>query len=97
MTVDHGLGGKDCKKSRMRREKNSKRLKSQARAVALQASLSEEGMAPQGKKGEIVFNEAARVAWLTGFRKRKQERRKYGLAMQVEAYFADNYEAINWK
>ena len=30
------------------------------------------------KKGEVVFNEEARVEWLTGFRKRKQERRKYG-------------------
>jgi hypothetical protein len=32
---------------------------------------------------EVKFDDVARVAWLTGFRKRKQERRKYGLAMQV--------------
>eukprot|EP00600_Ochromonadales_sp_CCMP1393_P008538 CAMPEP_0174960718 /NCGR_PEP_ID=MMETSP0004_2-20121128/3852_1 /TAXON_ID=420556 /ORGANISM="Ochromonas sp., Strain CCMP1393" /LENGTH=219 /DNA_ID=CAMNT_0016209107 /DNA_START=76 /DNA_END=735 /DNA_ORIENTATION=+ len=36
-----------------------------------------------GKKKEVIFNESARVEYLTGFGKRKQERRKYGLAMEV--------------
>ena len=32
-----------------------------------------------GKKREVVFDEEARFEYLTGFRKRKQERRKFGL------------------
>ena len=73
MAVDHGLGGKDNKKSQQRREKKAKRTK----AIAIKALHS------GTKKKEVVFNEVARTEWLTGFHKRKQERRKYGLAMQV--------------
>ena len=70
MAVDHGLGGKDSVKSRQRRAKKAKRT-----AMVAKSSLT--------KKGEVIFNENARVDFLTGFRKRKQERRKFGLAMQV--------------
>ena len=34
-------------------------------------------------KATVVFNEQARNEWLTGFGKRKADRRKYGLAMQI--------------
>ena len=73
MAVDHGLGGKDNKKSQKRREKKAKRVK----ALAIKALHS------GTKKKEVVFDEAARTEWLTGFHKRKQERRKFGLAMQI--------------
>lgn len=73
MAVDHGLGGKDNKKSQQRREKKAKRTK----AIAIKALHS------GTKRKEVVFNEVARTEWLTGFHKRKQERRKFGLAMQV--------------
>lgn len=73
MGVDHGLGGRDNKKSRQRREKKAKRVK----AIAIKALHS------GTKKKEVVFDEAARTEWLTGFHKRKQERRKFGLAMQI--------------
>eukprot|EP01031_Cornospumella_fuschlensis_P036261 gene36261-43988_t len=75
MGIDHGLGGKDTLKSKLRREKKAKRIKNIAK------KLQSEDV-PRSTK-EVKFDEAARVAWLTGFRKRKQERRKYGLAMQI--------------
>lgn len=74
MAIDHGLGGRDNKKSRERRERKAKRLKT------LTKSLSTEGFQ---NRNEIKFDEAARTAFLTGFHKRKQERRKFGIAMQV--------------
>lgn len=73
MGVDHGLGGKDNKKSQQRREKKAKRTKS----IAMKALHS------GSKKKEVVFDEESRTEWLTGFHKRKQERRKFGLAMQI--------------
>lgn len=72
MGVDHGLGGKDNKKSQQKREKRAKKQK----VIALRALTG-------GKKKEVIFDEKARTEWLTGFSKRKQERRKYGLAMEV--------------
>lgn len=72
MGIDHGLGGKDNKKSQQKREKRAVKNKS----IAMKALTG-------GKKKEVIFNESARVEWLTGFGKRKQERRKYGLAMEV--------------
>lgn len=72
MGIDHGLGGKDGQKSKMRREKKAKRIKMIARK-----SLR------NGRKGEVSFDEEARQNFLAGFRKRKQERRNYGLAMEV--------------
>ena len=71
---DHGLGGRDNEKSRQRRAKRA--------AVTKKIALSSLKGGP--KKREIVFDEAARVDFLTGFRKRKQERRKYGLTKQIE-------------
>ena len=72
--VDHGLGGRDNEKSRARRAKKA----SATKKIAMAALRS------GPKKGEVVFNEAARVEYLTGFHKRKQERRKYGLTKQIE-------------
>jgi ribosomal RNA-processing protein 17 len=72
--VDHGLGGRDNEKSRARRAKKA----SVTKKIAMAALRS------GPKKGEVTFNEAARVEYLTGFHKRKQERRKYGLTKQIE-------------
>jgi hypothetical protein len=72
MGVDHGLGGKDGVKSKERREKRAKRVK----AISSKAMTG-------GKRKEVLFNEDSRTDYLTGFGKRKQERRKYGLAMEV--------------
>jgi hypothetical protein len=71
-SIDHGLGGKDHKKSVEKRAKKAARQKKQARDALV-----------GGKKKAVVFDEEARTEWLTGFRKRKQERRKHGLAMQL--------------
>ena len=71
--VDHGIGGRDKVKSKQRRAKKAEKTKKIAMA-ALQG----------GRKREVIFNESARQEWLTGFSKRKQERRKFGLTMQVE-------------
>lgn len=53
----------------------------------LQKALKQKAIAQAaltgGKKREVIFDEESRVEFLTGFRKRKQERRKFGLAMQV--------------
>lgn len=72
MGIDHGLGGKDGIKSKERRAKKAKKI----RTIALNALTG-------GKKREVIFDEQARTQYLTGFGKRKQERRKYGLAMEV--------------
>lgn len=74
MGVDHGLGGRDSLKSKLRREKKAKQLK------AIAKSVRTEGL---HNRNEVKFDEAARVAFVSGFHKRKQERRKYGLAMQI--------------
>ena len=71
---DHGLGGRDNEKSRQRRAKKA----SATKKIAL-ASLK-----GGPKKREVIFDEESRVEFLTGFQKRKQERRKYGLTKQVE-------------
>jgi Nucleolar protein 12 (25kDa) len=71
--VDHGIGGRDNVKSKQRRAKKAEKTKKIALA-ALQG----------GRKREVIFDEAARQDWLTGFGKRKQERRKFGLTMKVE-------------
>lgn len=70
MGVDHGLGGKNNEKSRTRRLKKAKHVASIARAA-------------QTNKKEVLFDDTARVNYLTGFRKRKQERREYGHAMEI--------------
>ena len=78
MGVDHGLGGKDGEKQRQKREKKAFRQREYAH---------QQLVTTKGKKGgvqkEIVFDEAAREQYLTGFRQRKTQRRKFGLAMQV--------------
>jgi hypothetical protein len=77
MGIDHGLSGKDSDQSRLRREKRAK----QARNLIKKLKTSDDDSGR--KKSEIVFDEASRTAYLTGFRKRKQERRKYGLTMKI--------------
>jgi hypothetical protein len=72
MGIDHGLGGRDGVKSKQKREKKAKKT----RVIAMKALTG-------GKKKEVIFDEQARTEWLSGFHKRKQERRKYGLAMEV--------------
>lgn len=72
MGVDHGLGGKESLKNRLKREAKARRNKKVATA----------NIAPS-RKNEVVFDDAARTAYLTGFHSRKQSRRKYGIAMQV--------------
>jgi ribosomal RNA-processing protein 17 len=72
MAIDHGLGGKDNKKSSEKRAKRAARQKNKAHNAIV-----------GGKKRQVIFNEEDRVEWLTGFRKRKQERRKYGLTQQL--------------
>jgi hypothetical protein len=77
MGVDHGLGGKDNRKSK---EKRAKRLAKKAAKAKFEAkSLGGNKL----KKREVMFNEASRLEYLTGFGKRKKERRQFGLAMQV--------------
>jgi hypothetical protein len=74
MAVDHGLGGKDSKRSHEKREKRAKKQKAFARKALT-----------GGNKKELKFDDDARVEWLTGFRKRKTERRKFGLIKKVNA------------
>mmetsp|Transcript_7772 Transcript_7772/g.6943 ORF Transcript_7772/g.6943 Transcript_7772/m.6943 type:complete len:237 (+) Transcript_7772:56-766(+) len=70
MAIDHGLQGKNNDKSKRRRFNKARKTK----AIAL-SSIN--------KDGKVVFNEESRQEFLTGFRKRKLERRKFGLAMQI--------------
>lgn len=72
MAVDHGLGGRNNKQSNLRREKKSNQLKKLVKRLN-----------PGNSKKEIKFDENSRQEFLTGFHKRKQERRKFGLAMEV--------------
>jgi ribosomal RNA-processing protein 17 len=68
---DHNLGGRNNEKSRKRREKKAAQNKKLV------------SKATSGRTNEVVFNEESRLEFVGGFRKRKQERRKYGLAMEV--------------
>jgi hypothetical protein len=45
--------------------------------------ISIERPAPVKNRREVIFDENARTEWLTGFGKRKQQRRQYGHAMQI--------------
>lgn len=75
MGIDHGLGGRDGQKSKDKRKKKQARTKTEIlRTICDDAKLL---------KKEVVFNEDARRDWLTGFNKRKQKRRQFGVAMQV--------------
>jgi len=71
MGVDHGLQGKEGIKSREKRQKRAQRAHKLVGKVGIVV----------GKKKELVFNETARTEWLTGFHKRKLQRRQYGLTM----------------
>lgn len=72
MGVDHGLGGKESLKNRKKREAKARRNK-----LVATSNIT------TSRKNEVLFDDAARTAYLTGFRSRKQSRRKYGIAMQV--------------
>ncbi len=74
MGVDHGLGGKDTEGSKKKRAKRADRIK---------ASAESRMKVVKGGGKEVVWDETSRVDYLTGFKKRKNERRKFGLAMQV--------------
>ena len=82
--VDHGLGGRESENSKRKRAKRAHRIKTQA----------ESRMKVINGKKEVVFDEQARVDYLTGFRKRKNERRKYGLAMRLIKETKDRKEAL---
>jgi len=49
----------------------------------LELEMGKKNKKGKRKKVEITFDPDARKEWLKGFSKRKQERRKFGLAMQV--------------
>jgi hypothetical protein len=85
MGVDHGLGGRDNKKSREKREKRFKKKESKAKVLT----------AMPVKKREVVFSEESRNNYLTGFRQRKKERRQYGIAMQVCSVHECSYADCN--
>ncbi len=87
MGIDHGLGGKDNAKSREKREKRAAR----------QAHKARSSITIVKNKKEVIFNEEDRTKWLTGFRQRKTERRKYGLAMQIVKEKAAHKEVLKVK
>lgn len=74
MAIDHGLGGRENDKGKEKRKKKAARRKTEILRTIVEN--------PKELKKEVVFNEAARADWLTGFNKRKQKRRQYGIAMQ---------------
>lgn len=76
MGVDHGLEGRNSEKSQQRRQRKAQRIKSTIQKLIREGDVG-------GRRNEVKFDEAARQAWLTGFHKRKQERRKYGLTMEI--------------
>ena len=75
MAIDHGLGGRESDKSRQRRLKKAASMK---RLVVESTKASS-----TSRKGEVVFNESSRLDFIQGFRKRKAERRKHGLTMEL--------------
>lgn len=84
--VDHGIGGRDNVKSKTRRATNAEKTKK----IAL-------GALQGGRKREVIFDEKGRQDWLTGFSKRKQERRKFGLTKQVEKDKKKHKEEVKTK
>ena len=72
MGIDHKLEGRKSKDVRTGKWKRQKGVPAPVKPV-----INVKG------KATVVFNEQARNEWLTGFGKRKADRRKYGLAMQI--------------
>jgi len=72
MGIDHKLEGRKSKDKRTGKWKRQKGV-----PAPVKPTINVKG------KATIVFNEQARNEWLTGFGKRKADRRKYGLAMQI--------------
>ena len=87
MGVDHGLGGKESEGSKKKRAKKADRIK---------ASAESRMKIVKGAK-EVVWDESNRIEYLTGFKKRKEERRKFGLAMQVVKEAKARKEAVKVK
>lgn len=83
MGIDHGLGGRENEKCKEKRKKKAARRKTEILRTICDNSNE--------LKKEVVFNESARADWLTGFNKRKQMRRQYGVAMQVCYLFVMDY------
>jgi len=99
MGIDHGLGGRGGNSEKQKR----KQLQKQKRNHKMMSLVASEAGAPlplplqkgpQGRKKEVIFDEGSRVAWLTGFRKRKTERRKQGLALGILKAKKMHQEAI---
>jgi len=72
MGIDHKLEGRKQKDPRTGKWKRQKGV-----PAPVKATINGKG------KVQVMFNEQARSEWLTGFGKRKAERRKFGLAMQI--------------
>ena len=72
MAIDHKLEGRRSKDKRTGKWKRQKGVPAPVKAT----------INPKGK-AQVLFDEQARSEWLTGFGKRKAERRKFGLAMQI--------------
>ena len=72
MGIDHKLEGRKVKDKRTGKWKRQKGV-----PAPVKPTINVKG------KATVVFNEQARNEWLTGFGKRKADRRKYGLAMQI--------------
>lgn len=89
--IDHGLGGKDNSKSRERRARKAERNK-QIALKSLKVTKKNKDVIT-----EVVYDDSARTQWLTSFRQRKTERRKYGLAMQVLKEKKAHKEALKQK
>jgi len=72
MGIDHKLEGRKQKDPRTGKWKRQKGV-----PAPVKATINGKG------KVQVMFDEQARSEWLTGFGKRKAERRKFGLAMQI--------------
>jgi len=72
MGIDHKLEGRKARDKRTGKWKRQKGV-----PAPVKPTINVKG------KATVVFNEQARNEWLTGFGKRKADRRKYGLAMQI--------------
>ena len=72
MAIDHKLEGRRRKDLRTGKWKRQKGV-----PAPVKSAVNAKG------KVQVLFDEQARSEWLTGFGKRKAERRKFGLAMQI--------------
>jgi hypothetical protein len=91
MAVDHGLGGKDSQRSREKREKRAQKQKAYAHKALTGGNKKElkfdENSRVEWLTGQpTIASNAPKFVIFTicsGFRKRKTERRKFGLTKKV--------------